>query len=95
MRKSKITLDFLSIIENSVLMSQIAEHIIEKCGGAAIVATWLGIEVSAVHRWKYPKDRGGTGGRIPTVHQQELLDRARAEGIDLTPSDFFENGVAA
>jgi hypothetical protein len=82
-------------------MTNIAEKIIDKCGGAQRVADWLGLKVSAVHRWKYPQDRGGTGGLIPSNRQQELLERARAEGIDLKPSDFFEidsssqNGDAA
>lgn len=73
-------------------MSQVAERIIEKCGGAATVAEWLGIDPSAVHRWKYPRDRGGTGGVVPSAHQQTLLDRARQNSVALSPDDFFETG---
>lgn len=50
----------------------------------------VGADVSRVYRWTYPKEKGGTNGRIPTKHQQKLLDAARAEGIDLAPEDFFE-----
>lgn len=70
-------------------MVQIAENIITKCGGAQVVADWLGLKVSAVHRWKYPPERGGTGGLVPSNRQQDLLEKARANGVDLTPDDFF------
>jgi hypothetical protein len=49
-----------------------------------------GVDVSRVYRWTYAKDVGGTGGHVPTKHQQTLLDRAREAGIDLSPHDFFE-----
>lgn len=79
----------------SVAMNQ-AQRIIEKCGGGdagrgvAIVAEITGIHRSRIWRWTYPKERGGTGGTIPSNHQQEILVRARERGIDLTPEDFFE-----
>lgn len=52
------------------------------------------VHVSRVHRWTYPKARGGTDGRIPTKHQQILLDKAREQGIDLATTDFFEDAAA-
>lgn len=67
-----------------------AQKIIEKCGGHAKVAEMIGVHVSRVHRWTYPKDRGGTDGLIPTQQQQALLEAARSRGIALTPSDFFD-----
>lgn len=72
-------------------MRNVAEQVIEKCGGHQAVAEMAGVHVSRVHRWTYPKERGGTGGLIPTQHQQKLLDEARDRGIDLGPSDFFLN----
>ena len=66
-----------------------AQRVIEKCGGEAAVAKMAGVHISRVHRWTYPKERGGTDGRIPSKHQQPLLDSARAQGIDLSPEDFF------
>lgn len=71
-------------------MSKTAQNIIDKCGGVKVVAGWLGIRVVAVYRWTYSVERGGTGGRVPLAHQQPILDRARAAGIDLSPSDFFD-----
>jgi len=68
-----------------------AERIIEKCGGAAVVAELADVHLSRVHRWTYPKDRGGSGGVVPSQNQQRILDGARARGIDLAPSDFFDS----
>lgn len=72
-----------------------AEVVIEKCGGHAAVAEMLGIDVSRVYRFTYPKDRGGTDGTIPAKHQQVLLDRAASRGIALTPADFFASAAEA
>lgn len=70
-------------------MDTSAEHIIRKCGGVQAVADLLGIDTTSVHKWKYPRARGGTDGRVPTGRQTELLRLARAAGVDLTPADFF------
>lgn len=70
--------------------SDIAARVIGKLGGARRVAKLLGLNPTAVYKWTYERDRGGTGGLIPAEHQQALLDIGRREGCDLTPSDFFE-----
>ncbi len=75
-------------------MSTPAERVITKLGGEAAVAKMAGVDVSRVYRWTYAKEQGGTDGRIPTKHQQALLDHAREQGIDLTPADFFEGEAA-
>lgn len=64
--------------------SVIAKFGIEK------VAELTGKHVSRVYRWMYPKERGGTGGLIPQPDALTLMVFARANGIDLKPSDFFE-----
>ncbi len=66
-----------------------AARVVEKCGGARAVAKMAGVHISRVHRWTYPKERGGTGGHVPAKHQQAILDGARRLGVDLTPADFF------
>lgn len=73
----------------------VAEHVISICGGAAIVASWLGLEPPAVYRWTYPRGRGGTGGLIPSVHQSPLLRAAKLAGKPLQPSDFFDPDVVS
>lgn len=75
-------------------MSSIAENIITKCGGPHKVAEMLGLNVASVHKWKYPTDKGGTGGLIPTGRAQELLERARKAGIEIGPEDFFGASAA-
>ncbi len=67
-----------------------AERVIQKCGGHAVVAEMTGVHVTRVHRWTYPKEKGGSDGLIPSQHQQKILDEARARGIDLEPADFFD-----
>ena len=67
----------------------IADSIIRKCGGHAQVAQWLGLSLTQVYRWTYPRERGGTGGLVPARRQGELLAKARAAGVDLEPADFF------
>jgi len=71
-----------------------ADAIIRKCGGHGQVAAWLGLSLTQVYRWTYPRERGGTGGVIPARRQAELLAKARAAGIDLTPADFFPTEAA-
>ncbi len=67
-----------------------AETVIEKLGGAQAVAALCGLDVASVHKWKYPKERGGTGGIIPSRHQGALLAAARRLGIGLSAEDFFD-----
>lgn len=71
-------------------MDNVASRVIAKCGGHAVVSEWTNTHISQVYRWTYPKERGGTGGVVPTSSQHELLAKALAAGIDLTPADFFE-----
>lgn len=70
-------------------MTNTAQHIIDKCGGPRATAELAEVDVSRVHRWTYPKERGGTGGIIPAKRQALILRKAREQGIDLTPNDFF------
>lgn len=68
----------------------IAERVIQKMGGPTKVSEITGVVVSQVHRWKWSKEKGGTGGLVPAPHQQPLLDYARQNALPLTPADFFE-----
>lgn len=76
-------------------MSDPAQTVIEICGGAREVARMVNRSYSRVLRWTYPKERGGTGGLIPSDVQNELLAAARAEGKDLRPEHFFRKDTAA
>lgn len=72
-------------------MSNVASRIIEKLGGAYAVAALLKCDISRVHRWTYPKNRGGTGGHIPPKRQRQLLEKAPGK---VTPDDFFDVKIA-
>lgn len=65
-----------------------ARSVIRKIGVDTVVSV-TGKHISRVYRWMYPKDRGGTGGFIPQADALALLEYARANEVDLTPSDFF------
>ncbi|MGZ9812622.1 hypothetical protein ACXN5S_19330 [Pseudoroseicyclus sp. H15] len=71
-------------------MTSPAECVIRKCGGVAATARLCNRHPTRVSRWPKPRDvAGGGGGFIPSPVQQELLTNARANGIPLTPEDFF------
>lgn len=74
-------------------MRTAADHVIEKCGGFKQVSEWLDLDLSAVYRFTYPRERGGTDGVIPARHQAMLLQKARENGVDLRPDDFFVSPV--
>ena len=63
-------------------------------GGPKAVADLLGLDVSAVHRWGYPRERGGSAGCILAKHQRALLAAARKRKIALSPADFFDEVAA-
>ena len=66
-----------------------ANSIIEKCGGFAAVADMVSLSEIQVRKWTYPKEKGGTGGLVPSSRQAQLLEAAQAQGKPLTPEDFF------
>ena len=70
-------------------MMEPAKTVIELCGGFDAVANMTGRTSLRVRRWTYPKDRGGTGGLIPTDCQHALLEQARKRGVLLEPHHFF------
>jgi len=71
----------------------IAQSVIKKCGGAARVAKITGRTEATVYRWTYDKEKGGTGGLIPSDMQVKLMDAAREGLIDLCADDFFEGAA--
>ena len=58
------------------------ENVIRKFGSQQRVAELLGIWQTAVSGWV-------RRGAIPARRQEELLEIARREGLDLSPADFF------
>lgn len=67
----------------------IAENIIEKCGGVKATAEIVGRSESWVYRWTYEKSKGGTGGYVPRDAQAKIMAAAQAGKVNVEASDFF------
>ncbi len=62
--------------------------------GVETVAAITKRDPSWVYRWMYPKERGGTGGLIPSREQKKLFDYAQKKRLPLEPEDFFSARAA-
>lgn len=95
------SLDILLLITQHPLNMPIAPkysqaaRIIAKFGNARGLAaaiarhtSWKSIAPSNVYRWNYPKEKGGTGGIIPTASQPFVIEAARLEGVFITTEDW-------
>ena len=59
-----------------------AELIIEKLGGVRATARAIGRDPSAICKWKQK-------GSIPMKAALQILEYAKANGIDITPNDLI------
>lgn len=73
--------------EDTPQMSQ-AARIIAKFGGARRLAALTKKNPSAVYKWDYPVDRGGTGGMVPSSAVKDVKEAAELAGIELTEADW-------
>lgn len=71
-------------------ISPVASHVIKKCGGVSAVAKLTGRSPVSIHKWRYERARGGTGGLIPSDCAARLMEAALRGEVDLTPADFFD-----
>ena len=60
-----------------------AQPIIDAFGGEYELASLLGVAPSTVYRWGYDRQRGGTGGYIPTQRVSQVLDLAKKKRIKI------------
>jgi hypothetical protein len=75
-----------------------AERVFAKFGGVARLChalEELGPEHRrgrvTIHKWNMPKEKGGTGGLIPSSALKSILLAAKAEGIVLTAEDLYSS----
>lgn len=68
-----------------------ASTIVKKLGGTGVVARVTGVHITRVSGWQRPREKGGTGGRIPQGHIPRLVEYANENGIDLSFKDFFRD----
>lgn len=66
-----------------------AERAIKAFDGHANLAQVVGRDVSRIHRWTYPKERGGSDGLIPSELQGVILAAARKRGLNLSADDLI------
>lgn len=67
------------------------EDIVERLGGSVVVADALKIHRSTAWKWTQPKEKGGTGGLIPSKHVPALLALAKKRRTKITAKDFYPN----
>lgn len=72
----------------ALIMKNNAQKIFTKLGGANVAASVAGVKIQTAYRWTYPKERGGTDGKIPYKYHNALLDYANLNHLDLEPVDF-------
>lgn len=84
----KLLLLYFFVFAIIATMETVAQRIISRFGGESALAAALGVDVSRVYRWTYPKSRGGTDGLIPAKHHPVILVKAQQMSIKVDPSDF-------
>lgn len=65
-----------------------AASIIEELGGAVKVSAYLGLNPTTVRRFRYPKEKSGTGGFVPTEYIFSLLIRSLKLGKPIPVERF-------
>lgn len=68
-----------------------AERVIQAFGGNTETAQALGCNRSTIFRWTQPEEKGGTGGRVPSTRQSDILAKARELGLPLTAADLVDD----
>lgn len=51
-----------------------AQKVIDTLGGIRTTAEAIGVDRSVVNKWVMPKEKGGTGGRVPAKHWPRLIE---------------------
>lgn len=57
--------------------------------GVRRMAALLDRDPATIHKWKYPRSRGGTGGYIPTRSLTDMRIACRLEGILIRPEHLY------
>jgi hypothetical protein len=78
--------------DEEIIVTQ-AERIIERFGGVrnlidALENIGIKRDLTNIYRWTYSKEKGGTGGLVPTTALIDVIAAARKEGVFLTQEDL-------
>lgn len=71
-----------------------ASTLIAALGGLTSVAKAAHVTVVTVQRWRFPVEKGGTGGFIPRKYHQVLIDLAQKRGVELSAAAFVDVAFA-
>jgi hypothetical protein len=75
-------------LENTTSISP-AEVVITAFGGVHEVARILGRHPTAIGKWRWSREKRGTGGEVPSSAQRVLLNEAKKRGIPLNERDVI------
>lgn len=68
-----------------------AASLIEKLGGPQAIAKATGFTEAWIYRWRYPLERGGTDGRIPSKAQRAIWQACQQGRLPkIQPADLLE-----
>lgn len=74
-------------------MNTPADRVITALGGVRATARALGLNSSSVSRWRFPPEKRGLSGRVPSIHQGTILRIARERGLALTAADLIHESA--
>ena len=72
-----------------------ADRAIDAFGGVEALANQAKIPAKRIYRWRAPKAKGGSDGRIPSDQQGLILAAARAAGLALSAEDLIDTRAPA
>jgi len=70
-----------------------AVRVIKLCGGINGAANLIGVHRSVVNKWLLPKEKGGTGGKVPPKHWPKLLVHFPNLTLDQLESALGKEGL--
>jgi hypothetical protein len=70
-----------------------AARVLEKLGGEKAVSNGTGIPIDTLWRWQRPRERDGTGGRIPQERWAVLVEYGLRIGKPLRSHELQEEAL--
>lgn len=66
-----------------------ADKVVAAFNGVRATARAIGLSQSTVSRWRFPKEKNGLSGRVPSIHQAKILKISREQNLGLTAEDLI------
>lgn len=67
-----------------------ASSLIFALGGLTAISRATGVSIVTVQRWRFPSEKGGTGGFIPRKYHRQIIELAAQRGIELPQAAFID-----